>query len=271
MKKYNRLLVVFLALAVFSLATVYAVVPFGASTVTSISNATAPIDAAATHDAIAGNVTGLEIFAYTTTQSWQGYYGNVTGTIQLADGSDNVMYNWSLTSPEGEIYASEESSVNWWNIQCFNHTAANSSPANEDATRGGTSQLGLNMTEIENRYGIAWDDVDGLNETFAYNGTQPQGEGLIHDLFYTNNLLFTEGECLAAHLFDSSDSAADNNFQEVLLYDPDNEALVFASILDEEDPEGFDNVEHDFQMIVLEDGHGTDISTRTYYFYVEIE
>jgi hypothetical protein len=270
MKRYNRLLVVFLVLALVSLGGVFAAVPFGADTVTSISNQTAPIDVAQSHDAIAGNVTELNVYGYTTTQSWQGYFGNVSGVIQLADSNDNVMYNWSLASPEGEIYASEEASVNWGNIQCFNFTADNST-ADDSANRGGTSQFGLNLTEIHNRYGIAGDDVDGLDKTFSLTGTHENGGGLTHDLFYTNNLEFSAGECLSTHIFDSTGSATDSTFQEVLLYDPDNQALVFASLLDEEDPLGFDNRPHDFQMLVLEDGHGTDIDTRTYYFYVELE
>ena len=270
MKNYNRLLVVFLALAVFSFSALLAVEPFGASGITSITNQTAPIDAAESHAAIACNITGLEIFAYSTTQSWQGYFGNVTGTIQLADSNDNVMYNWSLASPEGEIYASEEAAVTWTNIQCFNFTATNAT-GDESATRGGTSLVGLNLTEIENRYNIEADSVDGLDETFSLAGTHESGEGLVHDLFYTNNLEFHAGECLSTHIFDITGSATDSTFQEVLLYDPDNTALVFASILDEEDPTGFDGVSHDFQMLVLEDGHGTDIATRTYYFYVELE
>ena len=42
------------------------------------------------------------------------------------------------------------------------------------------------------------------------------------------------------------------------------------TILDEDEP-GFDDNPHDFQMIVLEDGHGTDTATDTYYFWVELE
>lgn len=266
----KRLFVISFVVLSLAISLVSAVVPFGAQT-SFVDSERAPEDTAGSYDAIAGNVTELNVFAYTTTQTWQGYFGNVSGTIQLADSNDRVMYNWTLSSPEGEVYATEEANVDWTNIQCFNHTATNTT-ADDSANRGGTSQFGLNMTEVENRYNIQFDDVDGLNETFTINGTNvDNGVGEKHDMFYTNNLQFTEGECLAMGVFDNTNGTIDNNFEEVLLYSPDSEALIFAAILDEEDVAGFDSNNHDFEMLVLEDGHGTDVASRLYYFYVELE
>ncbi len=186
--------------------------------------------------AYAGNVTELEITATSVTQSWQGYFGNVSGSIQLADISDNVLYNWSLASPEGEIYASNASGVVWDGIQCYDETN--------------------NMTYFENMFGIEWDDADGINETFGLNN---------HPEFFSNSKQFTTGMCDNTLLFNS---AGVGTFNEVLL--TDGESLIFASLL-LEDANGFDNNPHDFEMIVLEDGHGSDIATTTYYFWVELE
>ena len=47
--------------------------------------------------------------------------------------------------------------------------------------------------------------------------------------------------------------------------------VIFASIIEEASVLGFDDRDHDFEMLVLEDGHGTDLATTTYYFYVELE
>ena len=44
---------------------------------------------------------------------------------------------------------------------------------------------------------------------------------------------------------------------------------VYASIL-KDDTAGFDSALHDFEMIVLEDGHSADESVTTYYFYEEL-
>ena len=37
----------------------------------------------------------IPLHGFTNTQTWQGYYGNVTGTIELGDSSDNALHDWS--------------------------------------------------------------------------------------------------------------------------------------------------------------------------------
>jgi len=39
----------------------------------------------------------------------------------------------------------------------------------------------------------------------------------------------------------------------------------------EENVLGFDNRHHDFEMMVLEDGHNGNSGTTDYYFYVELQ
>lgn len=241
--KFRVLLSVSLIVITLMSVVVMAVEPFGAG-VTEVDSETAPADSPTADDAIAGNITELTVTGFSTTQSWQGYFGNVSGTIQLADASDNVLYNWSLASPEGEIYASTDNTIDWASIACFN--------------------VATNGDALETAFGIASDDVDGVNETFA------TGNG--HDEFFTNNVQFTTGTCASTQNYDSTGSGVDNNFEEVLLTDGSSATqVIFTSILDEEDVSGFDNDFHDFEMLVLEDGHGTDTSVTTYYFWVELE
>jgi hypothetical protein len=261
MKKIKILFILFLILFA-NIYLVLAVEPFGA-TVTNLSSVRAPSDAAQGVDAIAGNVTELNIFGYSLTQSWQGYFGNVTGTIMLADSGDNVMYNWSLASPEGEIYASTNDSIIWSYIQCLNFDS-DGTYADDTSNAGGTSAFGTNLTQLEDMFGIAYDDVDGVNETFTLLGSG-------HDRFYTNNFEFSEGECRNTQVFSNGGQGEDNKFEEVLLYEPFTRSIVFASLLDEENPAGFDGNPHDFEMLVLEDGHLTDIAPTPYYFYIELE
>jgi len=240
-KKTLTLLV--LVLTMFLTVNVMAVQPFGAN-YTEINSTRAPMDIAQDHEAIAGNVTQLTVSGFSTTQSWQGYFGNVTGTIQLADVDDNQMYNWTLASPEGEIYATTDTSVAWVNIACFDLTG--------------------NHSGIETAFNIASDDVDGLNETFSESGT--------HEEFFTNNVQFVADDCPSTQIYDSTGQSVAGNFQEVLMTDSSAATeIIFTSILDEEDVAGFDGRFHDFEMLVLEDGHGIDVATTTYYFYVELE
>lgn len=231
-----------LLLLFFQISLALAIQPFGAN-YTFINSTTAAPDTAQSIPAQAGNVTEININGFTTTQSWQGYFGNVSGTIQLADSSDNQMYNWSVASPQGEIYATTSSSVQWSSIACFD--------------------LPGNHLELEAAFNISSGDVDGVNETFS--------DTWDHDLFYTNNVEFSANECAATSLFDGTGASVDNNFEEVLLTDgTSNTQIIFTALLDE-NLLGFDGRTHDFEMLVLEDGHGTDTATTPYYFYIELE
>jgi hypothetical protein len=215
-----------------SISFILAIQPSGAS-ITPGTSSSAPEDTPGSINAIAGNVTELNIFGYSTTQSWQGYFGNVTGVIQLADASDNVMYNWSLASPEGEVYASTANTISWSSISCLGDTTA-----------------------LETALNIESDDVDGIDETFNLNN---------HAQFFTNNIQFTAGECNNTKIYDNTGAGV---FDEVIL--TDGAETIFAALL-QEDVIGFDNRTHDFQMLVPEDGHGTDTQVTPYYFWVEIE
>jgi hypothetical protein len=116
-----RKLIIFLlvSLILFSLTSA-SNLPFGAE-VTSGNSSRANITAPMSIPAQAGNVTEINIFGYSITKSWQGYFGNVSGTMTLSDSANNVMYNWSIVSPRGQVYASTNNSIQWENIQCFNY------------------------------------------------------------------------------------------------------------------------------------------------------
>jgi len=208
---------------------------------TTESDTSAAADPAEAANATAGNVTELTITGYSNTQAWQGFYGNVSGVIQLADSSRNILYNWSLASPQGEIYATNATSVSWGSIACINWTD--------------------NGTYFENMFGIGANDVDGINETFSDSNS--------HEEFFTGSTQFSAGDCMTAFVFDSTQSATDNNFEEALLVSGGTD-LVFASLL-EDSTSGFDGRAHDFEMLVLDNGHNGDTSPTTYYFYAELE
>lgn len=260
--KVSNLIILFLGLVGFVfLHNVSAISPNGAN-FTIVRSSSAPNDSATSNNAMAGNITELNVFAYATTTAWQGYVGNVSGAIRLADSNGAVLYNWTLTNPSGEVYASTNVTIQWSNIQCFNFTAlGNFSVGGE--VYGNTSIYGYNVTQLESRFNINVTSVDGVNETFS--------KTISHGQFYTANQLFTAGECLSANIFDNAGKSTSGNFEEVLLYEPTTTSVVFASIL-EESLSGYDSKPRDFEMLVLEDGHGAQATTTTpYYFFVELE
>jgi hypothetical protein len=208
------------------------------------------------YDAHAGNVTEITITGDSATASWQGFYGNVSGVIQLADSAKNVMYNWSQLNPSGEIYASKNGTITWSYVQCFNFTA-NGSYFDDTAQAGATSLYGMNLTQLEASFNITTGDSDSVDNTFVASS---------HPMFYTNGKKFDTTECKSVKLLNST---GNGDFDEVLLYEPTGRSVIFTSLL-KSNADGFNGATHDFEMVVLEDGHNGDISPDTYYFYLEI-
>ncbi len=230
-----------LGIGLFLISFACAVIPFGVETIIVENTSTATPDDAQSVQAQAGNVTELNIMGFSTTQTWQGYFGNVSGTIQLADSSDNIMYNWSLADPEGEIYASVNSSINWEGTSCWD--------------------MNNNINSLESVYNIESNDVDGIDETFNW---------ATHSEFFVNNIQISANSCNSTRIFDSTGTGTANNYEEVILEGGDGE-IIWTAILEESSLQGFDGRDHDFQMLVPEDGHDTDLDTTLYYFYVELQ
>ncbi|MFH1133640.1 MAG: hypothetical protein V1735_04055 [Nanoarchaeota archaeon] len=228
----------------------------------------------------AGNVTGITITATTMTQAWAGFYGNITGTITLDDANNNTMYDWAVASPEGEIYASEATAIDWTtgNVRCWNYSR-------------GLNATFLSFTEYQDYTGgdavsdpvytaggmvINITDYDSVNRTFKVNQT--------HKSFYVGGWLIdgstaqkadpaspssTGSGCPAAFIYDTTE-AESLYFQEVLLYSDVQSRPIFTALIEPTTPEGFNNANWDFEMLVAENGHKGDIATTNYYFYVEL-
>jgi hypothetical protein len=224
---------------IFMICGVFAL-PSGAN-YTHIATTTASVDNPNNHSAYAGNVTELLIYGNSVTQSWQGYFGNVTGQVFLADSSKNIMYNWSVLTAVGEVLASTNSSISWSGIKCLNFT----------------SESEINLSRLESMFGLAPTDTDGVDETFNRND---------HTNFNIGSVAFTAGQCNNTKVYGPNGAAT---FDETLLYETNTGSVLFSSILDD-NTIGFDNRAHDFEMLVLEDGHSGDTSVTPYNFYVEL-
>ncbi|MBR9676208.1 hypothetical protein GOV05_04315 [Candidatus Woesearchaeota archaeon] len=235
------LLIIATMTMLITLSIVAVAAPIGPGTVTDVSSerrTTPGYYQSATTDAYAGNVTSMNIDAITITNVWQGYYGNITGTIVLANSNNQTMYDWNIGTPTGEVFASNSSDITWGSIGCASEAQANSE---------------------EDGLGIAETDADGLNETFS-NSTP-------HNQFTVASRTFTSGNCLATSLHNSTSDKQDNLFTNVLL--SDGADIVYTALLNN-DQLGFDSTTHDFQLIVAENGQAGDTTATTFYFWVEI-
>jgi hypothetical protein len=68
----------------------------------------------------AGNVTWLAITSLQKTKSWQGFVGNMTGGLVLDDVTNDTMYSWNLSNLSGQLYASQNCSIDWTAISIQN-------------------------------------------------------------------------------------------------------------------------------------------------------
>ncbi len=246
-------------LSIISLFALFAyATPQGASNVTiSSSGRNSGSTAAVEIDAYAGNVTALVIQGTRSTEAWQGYYGNITGTIVLDDADNFTLYDWALPKPSGEVYASNGSSVTWADVYCMNVSGISI-----NNTYNGIL-YNINATQIELNFGINITDNDGLNETF--NDTYTDSTGFRVGSVTINS----EDGCSMTHPYTNEGYSTD--WQELIL--TDNESIIFTAIIRNDANSFQKGSSHtaDFQMLVLENGHwGHQTTTTPYYFYVEL-
>jgi len=174
-------------------------------------------DAASSHGAFGGNITEVNLDQNSQTLVWQGYFGEVSGALVLEDASGDVLYNWTATLAEGEVYASQSNNVTWASI-----AAQNDCTTDESLTGTGNDRVNNTFTASS-------------NSEFLVGGTTIAANSACK----TNTL---------------ANGAVTADFEEVLLTDGSN--TVYASIM-ENNVAGFDAATHDFQMIVPEDNDGT--------------
>ena len=209
----------------------------------------------------AGNVTELLINDTRSTESWQGYYGNISGTITLDDASNYTLYSWSAASPTGEIYATNISTgIAWATVKCLNFNGASSSDT--------ISYQTMNESSLENDYSINSTDNDGFSETFTQTYTCGGGEAAC---FKIGQLTVPNATCHMVTTY-VDEAAQTASFKEVLLTDNVTSGLIFAALLEDNDDGFKGGVDaHDFQMLVAENGHpGFETTTTNYYFYIEL-
>jgi hypothetical protein len=183
-----------------------------------------------------GTITTVNINATTQNPHWKAYVGNISGRLALQDAGSNAIYDWNITSMEGEVYATRESGiVAWDSVVCANQT---------------------HISDEESALNLTSSDPDSISSTFFHKS---------HASFYAGLVPVAENTCNSTNLY--VNSAASSDFAEVLLYD--GRYMVYAALI-EESVTGFDGNRYDFQMIVPDSGLAGSQAPQTYYFYVEL-
>ncbi len=237
-KPLLRILVVGLILAALTATGIHAI-PEGATVVVGRqeTRASQPVNNVT---ADAGNVTEVNISASSQTQAWQGFYGEVNGSIVLEDASGDLFYSWNITNISGEIYASLDATVVFANIN----------PDNNCSQDNWLTSFGLS---------------DSANNTFVNNSNRQVQVG---------NVIINVSTACAAYTY-VNDAAQSSVFHELVLTSLANDATnasvggnnsIYATIINK-DTTGFDGATHDYQLLVPVN---RTAGFNSYAFYAEL-
>jgi hypothetical protein len=228
---------ILLLLSMLLLTTVVAI-PVG-PTILFNSTQNATIRPAAQVTTAGGSFTTLILNTTGQTYRWKAYVGNVSGRLVLDDASNKSIFDWTLASVTGEVYATQNSSIDWSTTACADAATIN----NED--------ISMNMTLT---------NPDTINKTFA---------NTIHKSFYTGTVLIPNSTCraIATYINGAAQVQSENaSFQEILLKDGSSR-LVYATLINQ-NTIGYNSQRYDFQMILAENEFRS--TPTTYYLYVEL-
>lgn len=195
-----------------------------------------------------GEISFLELNATVQNTRWKAFVGNVSGMLTLDDASGSTIFDWTLTTITGRIYATRNSSyIDWTSINCSNITHLIA----EDSA--------LVLTSAD----------DNITKTFnaSYNNTQNFTASGNHSEFYAGTKLIYESTCPVLKTY-VNNASQEGSFEEIALYD--GVSMVYATIL-ENDTIGYNTERYDFQMIVPENGSSSFTSSTAYYIYAEID
>ncbi|MBR9705072.1 hypothetical protein GOV12_06685 [Candidatus Pacearchaeota archaeon] len=203
------------------------------------SNTTKPAPTAQMVNVSGGRVVHMNLTASTQNPRWKAFIGHVIGKFTLQDSSGAEIYDWTLSSNTGRVYATRNtSSPNWTAVNCSNLTHLNTENSN------------LEHTNVN----------DNLTITFNVTATAT------HAAFYVGGVYINANSCPTLNTY-KNNASQDDDFEEVALYD--NHNVFFAAIL-ENDMQGYDSLDYDFQMIVPENGNSSKSVSTAYYIYVEV-
>ncbi|MEM3450480.1 MAG: hypothetical protein QW439_02880 [Candidatus Woesearchaeota archaeon] len=186
-----------------------------------------------------GTISTINLYGLTQNIRWKAFIGNVSGKLMLSDSSGYSIYDWSITSVSGEVYASRFNTIDWASIDCAQD---------------------INITSEEAALNISSSSDDSISRTFSKK---------VHRTFYVGVKPIQNSTCYSTATFVGNQSQAiseEMKFQEVLLAQANK--LVYVALLENRSI-GYNNQNFDFQMIVPDYGVPTG-SNVPYYLYVEL-
>ena len=230
MKLFN-LAMILMALGVLLVAPFAVAAPSGAS----VSQGTpeAPTASSATTvDSVGGNVTQVNVSGWVVTTKWVGFYGEVSGDIRLADSSNHIFYQWTVSDPTGAVVYACNGTVSDW-------SASNIIPIYaENASTGWLPAFLI-------------DGTDSFNVTFTNREQFKSNSLTIDDVNYTTTW---------------QDGSKGSDFKTYALASYTDKTLIWAGKA-VADQTAFNSGTADYQILA---GVNSQSGTTTFYFYLEL-
>lgn len=184
-----------------------------------------------------GNITTLSISTRSQTKNWQGFVGNITGSIILEDASNSSLYAWNLTNISGEIYASRNGTIDWSYI-----SVQNDCEVDEELTGKGSDRVSKTFSPSANTVNFSVGTIQINSST----------------------------SCAVLPFVNNSKQKTTNLFENILLTrgtTPNGNQSIYVGIL-ENGVHGYDGQVYNFQILVPVNKTS---GFTTYYIYAEIE
>jgi hypothetical protein len=272
-------LILLLILSTVSIALlVAAIAPEKPDTITYITNRTASYPNGTKLNRTRGLIHVIRITHAQPSVKWLGYIGNVSGTFGLKDASSNALFDWSMGTITGELYATKETSCasntatniqcggipSWANLICANSSMINDESGlfNHSATEGDSYRYTFLNSPFVVRSFYAGETM--INDTLVAG---PVGQRCYGANLNTNNSHTTAG--------------INSKWQEVILTDlttedesggygkPYQYDLVYAALLSNKSY-GYNRQQYDFQILLPQSGRSGSVNNIPFYFYVEL-
>jgi len=185
-----------------------------------------------------GNITRLNITMNAPTRTWQGFAGNITGSLALDDASGDRFYSWNLSNVSGEIYASRNGTIDWTLI-----SVQNACTVDEVLTGTGSDRVNRTYTASANTVNFSVGAIEINSST----------------------------SCSARPFINSTRQSTTNLFENIIISRgnvPNGNQSIFVGILQGTGVAGFDAQEYNFQLLVPVNRTS---GFTTYYMYAELE
>ncbi len=212
--------------------------PEGLDNITAIDSQTRTAKTGAPITAQGGNITWLNVSIRSQTTAWQGFVGNLSNSgLVLDDASGDRFYSWNLSNVSGEIYASRNASIYWYNIYPQNDCAVD-----EALTGRGSDRVSRTFTASANTVNFSVGTID-INSSTA---------------------------CSVLPFVNGSRQTTTNFFENIILNTATGalNSTIYAGILQADGTAGFDHGYYNFQLLVPVN---RTTGFTIYYLYAEIE